>query len=108
MLIKSIVQLYSVAVKRSSYKMWDVAESSSVKLKKLKSKNISDGQIVLAVITAPAFPSLKASRKRGYFVRTFSHLEGEERERERDKTQSTAERTNLQITSNLQLCQAGF
>ena len=81
-----------------------------MKLKKLKSKNISDGQIVLAVITAPAFPSLKASRKRGYFVRTFSHLEGEERERERerDKTQSTAERTNLQITSNLQLCQAGF
>ena len=81
MLIKSIVQLYSVAVKRSSYKMWDVAESSSVKLKKLKSKNISDGQIVLAVITAPAFPSLKASRKRGYFVRTFSHLEGEERDK---------------------------
>ena len=57
----------------------------------LKSKDICDGQIVLAVITAPAFPSLKASRKRGYFVRTFSHLEGEER----DKTLSTTERTKF-------------
>ena len=60
-------------------------------MKKLKSKDICDGQIVLAVITAPVFSSLKASRKRGYFVRTFSHLEGEER----DKTLSTAERTKF-------------
>ena len=60
----------------------------------LKSKDICDGQIVLAVITAPAFPSLKASRKRGYFVGTFSHLEGEEGE-ERDKTLSTTERTKF-------------
>ena len=75
-----------------------------MKLKKLKSKNISDGQIVLAVITAPAFPSLKASRKRGYFVRTFSHLEGEER----DKTLSTTERTKFTNTFTVTVLSPGL
>ena len=73
-------------------------------LKKLESKDICDGQIVLAVITAPGFPSLKASRKTGYFVGTFSHLEGEER----DKTHSTTGRTKFTNNFKFTVLSAGL